>query len=685
MFSAGRQQRYTQLITWAGYWLIAVSTFLAPLVFDTHHLSPVATSKTLLIISVSLVLLGLALAHIFIRNAFAVTLSPLKIALLYFVGVLTLSAVVGFDPLNSFLDGFERSVNVVLMYAAVIFALLFPLFVDTEQKLRIVLLAFFLGAVGLAFSVFLEHANLFTDGLFRYTLGGGTMGNTSLAGGYLLFALFIGSYLLLTSRIMYVKAAYGLGLALMLSAPVLIDLKILHAFLREGGGGWVSIIEAQGAFLGIVIGAGVSLALFLTLQMRKRVRHVGWAFIVLIAVIGAISAWSFLSPDGYLHEKYIEYKTPNRFVFWGIALEGFRERPLLGWGPANYQYIYEQYFNPRVLEVGYKRELWVAYPHNVFLEYVSTTGILGLLGYLALLLCAGYVFYRLRYRTDRHSHILSCVLLGLLVAHATQNFFVFDSPPSILALFLLIGMALYFERGRTWAWQLRVQTSAVSRGVSLPRVLAVGGVAACVAGFVCVVVLPWVASYKLSAIVSETYLPARDVLWDEFMDWPYRGGLTDAGYVADGMYVQTLGAVAGAGDRTARREMLAGEVDNVIAYVEDREAERPVRAYRASYFVLKLLGLRDYLVFDRSEEFTRRVDERVGEVLQISPSNPRGYFAVSQVHANREDFDSAGEYLRIGFELAPRNPGARELITNYLSLHDDPELRALLETHAEAE
>jgi hypothetical protein len=73
----------------------------------------------------------------------------------------------------------------------------------------------------------------------------------------------------------------------------------------------------------------------------------------------------------------------TRFTVWNLAFEGFKERPLLGWGQEGFNFVFNTYYTPEL----WSQEPWFDRAHNIFLDWLIAGGILGLLGYLSL-----YVF-----------------------------------------------------------------------------------------------------------------------------------------------------------------------------------------------------------------------------------------------------------------------------------------------------
>ena len=108
----------------------------------------------------------------------------------------------------------------------------------------------------------------------------------------------------------------------------------------------------------------------------------------------------------------------SRILIWRSVLALVPERPLLGGGPGTLALRLEMSFSRYVPETGQTLSSFVDNAHNEYLRLLADTGALGLLSYLALLLCA---FARcLRRRGVRP---VSSALLLSLVCYCIQDFF----------------------------------------------------------------------------------------------------------------------------------------------------------------------------------------------------------------------------------------------------------------------
>ena len=154
--------------------------------------------------------------------------------------------------------------------------------------------------------------------------------------------------------------------------------------------------------------------------------------------------------------------TRDRLLVWGISWQGIKERPLLGWGPENFNLVYGKYFNPAL----YGAEPWFDRSHNILLDWLVTAGILGLVGYLLLFGTALWYLWR----CEAWSFVVKSLFTGMLVAYLVQNIFVFDNLGSSL-LFMMVLAFIQFHYQHTLAESSRGKQEMLSRNGVEPAVV----------------------------------------------------------------------------------------------------------------------------------------------------------------------------------------------------------------------
>ena len=73
-----------------------------------------------------------------------------------------------------------------------------------------------------------------------------------------------------------------------------------------------------------------------------------------------------------------------------MAIKGFKEKPILGWGQEGFNYVFNKYYDPAL----YPYEPWYDRAHNAFLDWLMAGGLPAFLLYLALFVTAIVALWR---------------------------------------------------------------------------------------------------------------------------------------------------------------------------------------------------------------------------------------------------------------------------------------------------
>jgi tetratricopeptide (TPR) repeat protein len=254
-----------------------------------------------------------------------------------------------------------------------------------------------------------------------------------------------------------------LGLGLAFAAPG-IALAFQSARLT-GNGVPLSQRESAGAGLGITLAVSVALLIaagVFALRVEQRTtpdparsRRIGLALAGVLGVlvlIGAgamaVSSRGFFGTIGHQVDTFTSTRTSNEFdparllktnsgnrwVWWKEAVGAWSDRPLRGWGAGSFEVMHRQYR---------KNKLQVQQPHNVALQFLAETGLVGCLlamgGLLALLAAALAGLRRLALGRDRD---LAAMLFAAAVAYMVHGLYDWDwdIPGVTLPALVLLGV-----------------------------------------------------------------------------------------------------------------------------------------------------------------------------------------------------------------------------------------------------
>jgi tetratricopeptide (TPR) repeat protein len=158
-----------------------------------------------------------------------------------------------------------------------------------------------------------------------------------------------------------------------------------------------------------------------------------------------------------------------------MAYEGFKERPLLGWGQSGFSYVFNKNYDPAI----YFAESWYDRVHNIVFDWLIAGGILGTLAYFGIFFSAFYyLFLRPLMRDDTSFTVAERgVLIGLLLGYLFHNMFVFDN----IVSYIFYGTILAFIHARVGTPWKTVFTYKLDRRVIEQIAVPVVGVVAVLA------------------------------------------------------------------------------------------------------------------------------------------------------------------------------------------------------------
>jgi O-antigen ligase len=394
---------------------------------------------------------------------------PKKNWILYMFGAFTLSTfisnILGTNPLASFWSNYERMEGwVTIVHLLALFIALSNTFIKKTDWSYIfntsVLFSIFMSFAGLA-EVLEKGWNFRIDT---------NLGNSTYVGIYALINAFLALYLLVnhlakdkfdlkTFKIKIRKIAYD----------PLVWIYVLAFILN-------SVITFQTGTRGSMLGwiGGLLLSGVLMIFLSKEKPAVKISAGVLIAVVVIFVASIFALKDTSLIQNNISLKritsisitegtAKARLLNWQMAIEGFKERPILGWGQSNFNYVFDKHYLPE----HHGNEVWFDRAHNIIFDWLIAGGILGLLLYLTI-----WVALVLKiFRTERLIASEKSILIGLLAGYFVHNLFVFDQIISYIYFALILSMAASFSDKNLLPYTKEISKKAQSISSAIIAVL----------------------------------------------------------------------------------------------------------------------------------------------------------------------------------------------------------------------
>lgn len=410
-------------------WLIWIGLYAVlclPFIVTNGMFFPYITGKAFAFRIIVEIILGLWLILIIKDGEFRPKGSWISGAVICLVFVLFMADINAVAPFKAFWSNFERMEGfVTFAHLLAYFLVLSSMFNKEKLWLWFLRANVFLGM--LLAMVSIDKA---TDVRFS-----GPLGNPIYIAVYFLFILFF--TLILLYKDVLTKRLTDWGVFRKVFANILFYVYSLISAVSL----FVIYRTSRGAMLGAIGGIFVGAILIAIFEKeRKVIRQIALGGIVL--VLAVIVIFIGVRKTDYVKNnptlsRFAEISWSNvngqaRQLIWPMAIKGFEEKPLLGWGQEGFNYVFNKYYNPAM----YGQESWFDRAHNAPLDFLVAGGILGLLAYLGLFISALYLLW---FKRNNLSITERSLLTGLFVGYLFQAIFVFDNLISYIMFFTTLA------------------------------------------------------------------------------------------------------------------------------------------------------------------------------------------------------------------------------------------------------
>jgi len=564
---------------------------------------------------------------------------PLLWSLLAYGGVLVLTMMTGVSPETSFWGNLERMEGVFgILHGILLFLIASGTFIRKEDWIR-----FFQVSLIVSFAVtWYALAQMYPS--FRFfsvyeikpVQPGSTLGHHSFVATYAIFQIFFAACLIAMEQTTWRK---------LLAAGAL----VLNVIL-------LSLTAVRGAQIGMLVAAAVGIvlaAVYVVKDLKARVA----LFASLLIVIAfftvilslkdspllkkfpyALQRMALISPDAAMAK--------TRLIALGVSWEGFKERPILGWGQENFKVAYNRHFDPEYL---YHEGAWFDRAHNKIAEVAVQTGAIGLIAYLSIFLFGLRGLMRfMRTRDSSTERLLAVCVIMLGSAYFVQNLFLFDMSTSYLMFFSSLAFVAFLLNEDERVMELKDPKKSKTSGrtmVALPgrMLLAGGGILT-----VCLVVYAnWIpyTTARLGRTALEATNPAQAMTM-------FEQAMESGGFPGPEATASMMEALTGSG-RSKHKEWA-----NVVQRIED-QFSTVASEESADPRILILLGK---LCNDRGltdPTYLAKAEQVLGNAIALAPARPEGYQELGVTYLLRGEGERGTKLFREALALNELNARAR--------------------------
>ncbi|MEE8131802.1 MAG: O-antigen ligase family protein, partial [Candidatus Paceibacterota bacterium] len=438
-------------------------TAITPLVLAREIIFPFIFGKMVFfrsVIEIALILFLVYLLYSFYKNNWKLEIrnwklfkSPLFILILLFFVSIIISTIFALNPYRAFWGDTERAEGLFGMLHLLVFLIMTVLIFTQKDWSKFFKISLFTGLI-VIFYGFLEYIGFFWYpnivnfpfmALTPSPRPGSYIGNPAFLATYMIFIIMFAVIVWRQSKQIFWKYF----------SLIMIVLAIAMIF----------VTGTRGAILGLMAGIFSLLVYFVFKKQSIYIKSISLRKIslFLLMLIILFSSVFWVTRDNAVWQKIPgidrlaqvisgidKESTQMRFMNWQIGWQAFKERPILGWGPENYLFAYQENYNP---DMAFYGETWLDRAHNKVIDLGVMQGIFGLITYL---LMFGGIFYLL-FRKQPNYHQLRAeganydakqqisiapFIMAILIAYFIQNLVLFDQLTSYIPFFAILGFLI---------------------------------------------------------------------------------------------------------------------------------------------------------------------------------------------------------------------------------------------------
>ena len=591
-----------------------------PFIVAPSMFFPFITGKSFAFRIIAEIIFAAWIILMFLNASYRPRFSWIFVSMAAFLAVMTLADLLGVRPFKSFWSNFERMEGLVTLIHLAMYTLVAGTVLKTEKLWE----RLFQTSVGASVVISL-FGLLQLAGVFTINQGGdrldATFGNAIHFALYLLVHVFLVVFLFARTKSKALQYVYG--------AILLLEILILF------------FTGTRGTILGLIGGVTLAALIAFITSKKKAFRYAAIGTIVgIIAIIGgfiAIKDTSFVQ-DNYTLGRFADISLDAgaaRFQVWNMAWQGFQERPLLGWGQENFNFVFNKYYQPEM----FAQEPWFDRVHNIFLDWLIAGGILGLIAYLALPGSFLYYLWIRRSKTSSLSFSERGILTGLLGGYYISLLFAFDNVVTYSLFFSLLAFMYSMTQVKKHGGEEQKRTI----NITLVRVVVSVVVIVLISTLYVVNIRPIQTSQQLAFALSEDSFPTQSI---EFLQDAHSRNTTGQQEVAEHFAFYALSLLE---RRDSSREVL-GQAFTSSGKILQEEIDKSPQDARLQFIMSTLL---------QGFGYQEGALPYILNALVISEDRQIIRFALADYYINSNDLEEAIILLKDTLELTPEFERAR--------------------------
>jgi putative inorganic carbon (HCO3(-)) transporter len=349
--------------------------------------------------------------------------TPILLSILFFTLIVGIANLQGVNPYKSFWSNYERMEGyITILHLTVLFILLQSLF-KTKRDWMILLNLFVLCGVLVCIYAIINPIPMKISGFTEPYKGRlyGSLGNPPFLASYLILIVFLVFIIICNIKKPLLKPIYIL--------IIVLNLIVIYLTVSRG----VSVAIFGGIIFFLIAWSYLSKG-----DLKKKI-----AIIFLFVVIFSVLLTFILGDIGFISNSKIYQRfasipsdpsVKSRLETWKIAWNGFKKRPILGWGQENFIGVYIV----NKLPLTSKAYMFTDRAHNIIIDWIISTGVLGLFSLFILFFISISTLKR-KFRVGKFKKSEYLTILIAFIVYLIQDLFTFDTISTYLIIFTLFA------------------------------------------------------------------------------------------------------------------------------------------------------------------------------------------------------------------------------------------------------
>ena len=543
-------------------------------------------------------------------------LHPVTIAFGVYLAVMFVCALTGVDLGRSLFSKFERMTGV--LFWAHLF--LFYLVISSTLNLAKWKIVFrFSVSVALLICV-----NSFHHDFILFSLPAETpVSNSSYLGSYLFIHVFPAVWLCAEGvKKWYARLFWGAAAALMIT--VMYD------------------VNARAAFTATLCGLVLLVLLYLSLRPEnKLVRRAGGLILIVTFLSGLILAVMLHVYNSPVQKKMLDYANRGKMENWKLSWDAACEKPITGWGPENYELVFDSHFKPFFFLKEYGTGARFDRPHNIFYLKLVTTGWAGVIAWVGFYAALGFSLLRGYFGNKNIDFWRFAVFFVLPIMNVVHRF-TFSGVVTSYAMFVLVAGFIAFSDAPGNKGFMRLKKAGKHPWKTPAEILVC---IVFVVMFFFSVVQPARTGYYAKVALETKNFPKRVSIFEKTLDTSPVGRYQISEYFAR----RTVKTIKTHHDKIPEN-LAVRELDFIIDRLK-RNIEASPFDFRSSLMLAKI-----YNVYAAWVDIDKAKQAQIyaKKALEISPRHQEGYWELAQALLYQKKYEKAVKVTIEAIELEPR-------------------------------